>query len=319
MNISEIDFFPYVFHRAKSACFTLFKFMIPISIIIHIIQICGWLEPISSVLEPIMHIVGLPAQMALVWLTAMVVNIYGGFLALFAIYPNMEPLTGAQLTVFCVMTLIAHTFPIELMVSKKTGVRVSVMFCIRFGFAIVAGFLLTQLYNVFSVLQEPVSFMLAAPDHSLGWGEWALNELKNYAVITFVIFSLVSLLRILELTGAISFVNKAMASALGWLHIGPEVLTLTVLGLTFGIAYGGGLMIEETKRSQLPPRDIFYSMTLMGLFHSIIEDTILMLSMGGHWTGVLIFRPLFAFIITYIIVVCTRNIPESKLIHFCMK
>lgn len=319
MKLSEINFFPFVFQRTKSACFTLFKFMIPISIIIHVIQIFGWLEPISSVLEPVMKIVGLPAQMALVWLTAMVVNIYGGFLALFAIYPNMEPLTEAQLTVFCVMTLIAHTFPIELMVSKKTGVRVSVMFCIRFGFAVVAGILLTQLYNAFDVLQEPVSFMLAAPETTVGWGEWALNELKNYAVIATVIFSLVAFLRILELTGALEFVNKGMASALGWLRIGPEVLTLTVLGLTFGIAYGGGLMIEETKRSQLPPRDIFYSMTLMGLFHSIIEDTILMLSMGGHWSGVLIFRPVFAFIITYAIVICTQNCSDKSLTRFCMR
>lgn len=319
MKLSEIDFFPYVFRRTKSACATLFTFMIPISIIIHVIQLLGWLEPISSVLEPVMQIVGLPAQMALVWLTAMVVNIYGGFLALFAIYPNMPPLTSAQLTVFCVMTLIAHTFPIELMVSKKTGIRISVMFFIRFGFAVIAGILLNQLYSLTNTQQDPVSFMLAAPEHAVGWGEWALNELKNYAVITCVIFSLVSLLRILELTGAITVVNKCMASALGWLRIGPEVLTLTVLGLTFGIAYGGGLMIEETKRSQLPPRDIFYSMTLMGLFHSIIEDTILMLSMGGHWTGVLIFRPVFAFIITYLIVVFTQNIPDKTITRICMR
>ncbi len=293
--------------------------MIPISILIRIIQLLGWLEPISSVLTPIMQIVGLPAEMALVWLTAMVVNIYGGFLALFAIYPTMaEPLTAAQLTVFCVMTLIAHTFPIELMVAKKTGVRITIMFLIRFGFAIVAGIILSHIYSFFDYLEDPVSFMLVNPQKDLSWGAWALNELKNYAFITCIIFALVSLLRILYITGAIKVITKSMEKTLGWLHISPDVLPLTILGMTFGIAYGGGLIIAETKQNQLNKCDIFYSMTLMGLFHSLIEDTILMLSMGGHWTGVLIFRPLFAILITYLIVLGTEKIPDNILMRICM-
>ena len=53
-------------------------------------------------------------------------------------------------------------------------------------------------------------------------------------------------------------------------------------------------------------------MTLMGLFHSIIEDTLLMLSMGGHWTGVVLFRFVYACIITFIFVKCTNRMPLDK-------
>lgn len=319
MSAEDTEFWPYVFRRTKNACVTLFTFMIPISIIIHLIQEWDLLTSISEVLTPVMQIVGLPAEMALVWLTSMVVNIYGGFLVLFAIHPALsEPLTVAQLTTLCVMTLIAHTFPIELMIAKKTGVRVWVMFLIRFGFAVIAGIILINIYTAFGWLQDPVNLPHNDEPVHLSWGAWALNELQHYAIITCVIFVLVILIRILQVTGIIQIVNTFMQPALGWLGIGKEMLPLTVVGLTLGIAYGGGLLIEESHQGNLKPREIFYSMTLMGLFHSIIEDTILMLSLGGHWSGVLIFRPLFAFIITFLIVKVTRGVSDEKMEKVCM-
>ena len=79
-------FFDYVWHRGKNSCLTLFKFMVPISIIIRFIQQWGLLSYICDYLEPVMQIVGLPAETAIVWLTTMVVNIYGGFFPLFLNY-----------------------------------------------------------------------------------------------------------------------------------------------------------------------------------------------------------------------------------------
>jgi hypothetical protein len=49
----------------------------------------------------------------------------------------------------------------------------------------------------------------------------------------------------------------------------------------------------------------------MGLFHSIFEDTLLMIGIGGHYSGIIIFRFIMAFIITFIIVRLTRNMNDS--------
>ena len=310
----------HILRRTKNACFTLFKFMIPISILIRFIQEWDLLTYFSYVLSPIMSVVGLPAEMGLVWLTSMVVSIFGGFLALFSIYPALtEPLTVAQMTTLLTMTLVAHTFPIELTISQKTGIRTSVMLAIRFGFAILLGFLMSRMYSIFGWLQEPASL----PNNMVivenaGWAEWAIREIKNYLIIVGVIFSLITFLRILQISGAIKAINKAMKPALKWLNISEDMLPLTVIGLTMGIAYGGGLMIEECKQKRFRPKEIFYSMTFMGLFHSIIEDTILMLSMGGHWSGVILFRTVFAFIITYIIVKLTNRIDEKYFLKYVM-
>ena len=242
----------------------------------------------------------------------MVVNIYGGFLTLFSIYPQMEPMTVAQMTTLFTMMLVAHTFPIEITIAQKTGVKAWVMTAIRFVFAILLGILMSRMYNALGALQDEASISPFLTTTQTSWGAWALNELKNYAIITCVIFTLVIFLHLLDVTGLIRVVNKVMEPTLKWLGISQKVLPITIIGLTLGIAYGGGLLIEESRQKDIDIKGIFYSMTLMGLFHSIIEDTLLMLSMGGHWTGVVLFRFVYACIITFIFVKCTNRMPLNK-------
>ncbi|MDR0605088.1 MAG: hypothetical protein LBG80_12370 [Bacteroidales bacterium] len=313
------DFFGHVFGRTGKACWILFKLMIPVSIIIRIIQQTDLLGYLSDILTPVMRIVGLPAEMAIVWLTAMVVNIYGGIISLFAIYPSLnEPMTVSQMTVLLTMILIAHTFPIELGISQKTGIRIIVMFLIRFVSAILLGIILSRIYILFGFLQESVHVTSIFTTTETSWKAWGLNELKNYGVIIGVIFLLVAFIHLLEVTGIVKIVNKTMEPVLRWLGISNAMLPLTVVGLTLGIAYGGGLLVEEGKRKGLKAKEIFFSMTLMGLFHSIFEDTLLMLSMGGHWSGIILFRTLFAFFFTYLTVRFVGNMNEKQFLRLFM-
>jgi hypothetical protein len=192
------------------------------------------------------------------------------------------------------------------------------MFIIRFGFGILLGVILSRIYSFFNLLQEPVSVTAVFTTTDTSWLAWALNELKNYGIIILVIFLLVSFIHLLDVTGILKIVNKSMEPVLGWLGISNTMLPLTVVGLTLGIAYGGGLLVEEGRQNGLKPKEIFYSMTLMGLFHSIFEDTLLMLSMGGHWSGVIVFRMIFALVITFLIVRCTNNINENLFLKIFM-
>ncbi|MBO4615212.1 MAG: hypothetical protein J5709_08850 [Bacteroidales bacterium] len=308
-----LAFFKYCLKRTASACWILFKLMIPVSIIIRLIQEFGLLPHISGVLEPVMGIVGLPAETAIVWLSAMVVNIYGGLLSMFSIYPSLsEPLTHSQLTILLTMILIAHTIPVEVGIAKKTGVKFWIMFLIRFLGAIALGAILNGIYTLTGTLQNPVEMPeFLVPGH-LGWGDWALNELKNYGLIIAVIFTLVVLVRLLEIIGFMKFFNRLLLPLLGWLGISERMLPLTVIGMTMGLAYGGGLIVDEGRKEGTKPKDIFFSMTLMGLFHSIFEDTILIISAGGHWTGVILIRAIFAFLVTFIFVIATKRIDDEK-------
>ena len=313
------DFIIYSLQKTKKACIPLFKLLIPLSIIIRIIQELELLPYLSDFLSPIMQIVGLPAETALVWLTSMVVSVYGGLLVLVSIYPSFsEPMTVAQMSVLLTMILIAHTFPIELSITKKAGVRIWITFLMRFGLAILLGLSLSQIYTSLHVLQETAYITTIFTASKTTWLAWGLNELKNYAIIILIIFSLVAFIRLLEITGFLKLINKALEPILKPLGMSSDVLPLTVAGLTVGIAYGGGLLIAESQAKALKPKEVFYSITLMGLLHSIFEDTILMLSMGGHWSGVILYRTVFAFVCTFLIFKMTKNISEAKFLKYVM-
>jgi len=313
------DFFIYSLRKTKKACIPLFKLMIPVSIIIRIVQELGLLSYLSDFLTPVMRIIGLPAETALVWLTSMAVNIYGGLLVLFSIYPSFqEPMTVAQMTVLLTMILVAHALPIELGIARKTGVQMWIVFLIRFVLAILLGVLSSKIYASFHLLQENVRITTIFTTSKTTWLAWGLNELKNYAIIILIIFSLVSFIRLLEITGSIKILNKALTPILKPLGMSSDVLPLTVAGLTLGIGYGGGLIIAESQTKALKPKEIFYSMIFMGLLHSIFEDTILMLSMGGHWSGIILFRTLFAFVCTFLVFRMTRNMDDTKFLKYFM-
>ncbi len=306
-----IHFFVTIFKQSIKTSIILFKIMIPISIIVKLLQYTGAIEYIGMALYPLMKFVGLPGEMGLVWATGMITNLFGGVLAFINLSGGLN-LTIAQVTIISVMMLIAHTFPIELTIARKTGIKIITMFIIRFGFAFLFGALLNTFYNTFDYLQEPAVMQMkpsSVVDSSI-WS-WVLNELKNYLIIYLFVFSLMLLLEILKLIGTIDFITKALSPILGFLGIGKGVTTITIVGLTLGVVYGGALIINETKNQKINRRDIFYAMAMMGIFHSIIEDSILMISLGSHYSGIIIGRFIFTIIIIYILVRLTKPLSDK--------
>jgi hypothetical protein len=293
----------------------MFRFMIPISIVVKILQETGLIVYVGDALAPLMKLMGLPGEMGLVWASSIIANIYGGLIAYFQMMPNIEPLTVAQVTVLATIILIAHTFPIELMVTKKAGAKLVPMFLFRFGFGFVGGVLIFWTYRFLGVLEgcpEAVNTLLAGKkDPTLL--EWSINELKNYGFLFIWITALIILLDILKRIGAIDKLNSWLAPILRVLGIGKDVIPITVVGMTLGLAYGGGLIINGVNQGGLKKRDVLYALILMALCHSIIEDSLLMMSIGAHYTGVFVFRMCFALIITYLFVRITSKWSEKKM------
>lgn len=290
----------------------IFKIMIPITILVKILQVTGLIVYVGDGLAPLMKWMGLPGEMGLVWASAMIGNIYAGMVAYFSI---ASQLTVAQITTLATIILVAHSLPIELGVTKKAGAKIITLFLVRFGFGFIAGIILFQFYKLFGALNyypEMVNQIVISQKDSTFW-VWVLSELKNYFIIFLLITVLIIILDLLKKVGVIELVNKALYPILKVLGIGKEVIPITVFGMTLGLAYGGGLIINEVEQNELNKRDVFYALLLMSLCHSLIEDSLLMISIGAHYSGVFIFRTLFALIITFIFVQVTKNWSETKM------
>ncbi len=310
-----VDFFKGKLKETAQTCWILFKIMIPVSILIKVLELTGSISYIGNILAPFMKVVGLPGEYAIVWGTGIITNLYGGILAFVSI-SSTYPLTVAQATILTTMMLVAHNFFVELKIATQSGVRFFPIFAIRFFGAVFIGMLLNMVYTMTNAYQNPssISWVAKAKDPSL-FG-WLKGELSSYAKIFVIVFILIMIIYILKRLGVMDFFIRSLDPILKILGIGGEVAHLTVIGMTLGLAYGGGLIIKEAQAGHIARRDIFFAMALMGLCHSVVEDTLLMMSLGASITGVLLMRVIVAMVATWALVKWVGCLSNSTVERF---
>ena len=97
---------------------------------------------LSSLMSPMMQIVGLPGEASMPLILGYFINIYA---AIGAILPL--GLDSKEITIISAMLLMAHSLPIETAVSKKTGIRVVSIVIIRVVLSLLVGILFAVLLH----------------------------------------------------------------------------------------------------------------------------------------------------------------------------
>ena len=304
-------FIQQIFKDSFSASVELFKVMIPIIIGVKILQELGLISYLAWPLKPVMSLVGLPAEMGLVWATALINNIYTGIIVLASLVGD-HPLTGAQATVLAVLMLVGHGLPVECAIARKSGARFLFQCIMRLVGAFAFAWALHLIYDATGTLQSPAMMLFrpeATADPSLA--DWAVGQGWNLLSIFVIILALLAVMRLLQAIRVIDLMNRLLRPVLNLIGIGPKASAITVIGLTMGLSYGGGLIISEAKSGNVGREDVFYSLTLMGLCHSLIEDTLLLMLIGGHVSGILWARLIFSLLAMVGIVQIVRRLPKQ--------
>lgn len=297
---------------------TLLKIMIPVSIVVKLLQETGLIEAVGSALSPVMEVVGLPGGYGLVWATAMITNIYGGMVVFFSLAAE-SPVTVAQVTVLGAMILVAHTLPVEVGIAREAGVQVWFTLFLRIFGAFVLGVILHGIFSLCNIYTNPAVVLWSPGSRDDSFLSWAVGQGKMYVMIFVIITLLLVLMRILKKTGVISRMNTFLEPVLQTVGIGKEAAPLAMIGMTMGLAYGGGLIIKEAKSGLLGKQDVFLSLSLMGLSHSLIEDTLLMVALGASLMGILVGRILFTLVAMVLLIRCIRYVSTPVFNRFFVR
>ncbi len=279
---------------AAVACLDLFKVMVPVIILVKALKEFGLISYLAAPLAPAMRLVGLPGEMGLAWATAIVNNIYSGLAVYAELARDSGVLTTGQATILAVMMLIAHNLPVEAKITQKCGVGFWGQVVIRMAGALLCGLLLRGCFDAFELFTGPAALAFEVQPEDASLASWAGGQIWNLCMIYGVILALMLLMRGLSAIRATNFLEWLLAPLLRVVGIGRRAATITVIGLVMGIAYGGGLIIHEVKGGHISRRDVFSSITLMGLSHALVEDTLLMLLIGANLWGVLVARLVFS-------------------------
>ena len=288
----------------------LFKIMIPTLILVKICQELGVDKWLADVMSPLMSLMDLPAELAIILTTTMLTNPYAGLIVASSI-EEMASLTVGQMSILGLFMLLTHSLPIEVMISRRTGVRARVTLLVRVGGGFICCIALAMILKSTGWLQEPAVMAIGEFTVKDGLGHWLWGQFLSLVMIQAIIIILLTFLEILRLIKVEALIKWMLSPFLRMIGIGERASTIAIVGVTLGLGFGGGLLIKDVETGTISKKDVFGVVCLINLLHSVFEDTAIILLMGPSLTVVLGFRFIFAMVMTFIILSALRRLPDT--------
>lgn len=288
----------------------LIRITIPITILTELLARMGVIKALAPVFAPVMNLFGLPPELGLAWLTGMLVGIWGAVPLIFTLVPASS-LSVADITVFSALILFAHGLPIEQKIIQKAGPGMIVTTLLRILGGVIYAFILHNILAATGWLSAPVNPVWIPLNTTPDWGAYLLGLGEAMIWMFVILFVLFWGLELLKVSGILNWLMKILSPVLRIAGIQGEAGHLTAVGLFLGISYGGGLLIREAQSGAVSPRQVFLACVFMGFAHSVIEDTLVVMSLGADVYGVLFGRLVFAVIATALIAMLLRRLSDK--------
>jgi hypothetical protein len=81
----------------------------------------------------------------------------------------------------------------------------------------------------------------------------------------------------------------------------PQSLFPLMIGVLFGISYGAGVLIPQSRSGEMGSKQIFLVAAYLCLCHAIVEDTLLFVALGASAWIILITRFTAAMLIVFLL------------------
>ncbi len=296
-----LQFVKQLSHDIVAVTIPLYRIMIPTIILVKVLEEVGAVDVLGMLIAPFMAGLGLPEEIGMVWAITLVVNFYAGLLVMFSLL-DPSSLTAAQMTLIGVLMLIGHSIPLEGKIAQATGVRLRNVALFRIVGGYLFAWILHQWYSYSGHLQGPVQMAWQPQPVDSGLPAWAMAQVESLFAMFVIIVILMTLLKLIKIVGIEKLIQWLLRPFLKVMGIGKEATNITLIGITLGIGFGGGLLIREAKTGNINKKDIFAAVTLLGFCHSVIEDTIVIMLVGANLTAILWGRIAFAIVMTWLMV-----------------
>jgi len=252
------------------------KIVLPISFLTALLAWSGWLHRLDFLLAPAMDLLSLPTIAALPLIIGMLANIYGALAAMAVL-----PFTTAQMTLMGIFLLTAHNLIQEGIIQARSGLHPLKATLFRITAAVVTVLLVAPFLRDGQTIDLPMGAVTTVVVPFLQMiREWALATLALSAKIFGICMILLTVLEIFKAMGWITAIVNIFSPFLKIMGLDKKLGFLWMTAIVFGLAYGGAVIVEETKDGSLPREDLEMLHLSIGINHSMVEDPALFMSLG---------------------------------------
>ncbi|MBB6453593.1 hypothetical protein HNQ94_002042 [Salirhabdus euzebyi] len=292
-----------------SLTWTLGKIIFPVTLVITILSHTPIFPIVIGWLEPLMNLLGLPGEAAVPIVLGNFLNLYAGIGAIVTF-----DFTVKEVFIMAMMLSFSHNLFIESSLASKVGVNFWLISGIRMGLAILSAVMINLFWDGG---QEMAQYgLIAAQEAPETW--WAITFLgmKTAAIailqLGLIVIPLMIVMQWLREKGYFQVFSRWLAPFTKVLGVDKNTSMTLVTGLTIGLAYGAGLMIQAVKEDGISKKDMTLVLIFLVSCHAVVEDTLVFAPLGIPLWPLLVIRLTTAIVLTATIAFVWSRMEKSK-------
>ncbi|KAA6323146.1 hypothetical protein EZS27_027387 [termite gut metagenome] len=280
--------------KSAKMCLWLLEIILPLSLLVRLLQYYGMVGYLADFLHPLFNLVGLPGETAIVFVTSVFLPLYAAIAVMTSLVMSLR-----EATILTLMCLLAHNLPVECAVKKKTGSSFVGMFILRVVMAFVVAFFLHIVLP-----QSDVPFrqaIVAVHDVSIIslLTAWLHSSLSLILTIALIVTGLMVLQRVLLEFHLIEVISRSLRPLMKLFGLPDNSSFLWFVGNLAGLTYGGAIMADMMEEGKLSTVDSNLVNHHLAISHSLLEDTLLFVTLGIPMGIIVGTRILFAMAVVW--------------------
>jgi hypothetical protein len=305
------------FQAGFQTAWTLGKVIFPITLIVSLLQHTPVLEWIATLITPLMGLFGLTGEAAIPLVIGNFLNLYAGIGAILSL-----DLTVKEVFILALMLSFSHNLLIESSVAARVGLKMWIILFVRLGLAFASAIVVNLVWQGGGEMAKYgfVSKTEAIPN---GWFEIIGLALQKAGLgvvqLALIVIPLMIAIQFLKDLGMLKVLTKWMAPVTRMLGMKENTSMTLVAGLTIGLAFGAGVMIQAVKEDHVSHKDLTLAFIFLVACHAIVEDTLIFIPLGIPVLPLLIIRLVVAILLTITVAYVWRKVeagPSRKEVSY---
>ncbi|MRH42006.1 hypothetical protein GH741_04865 [Aquibacillus halophilus] len=290
---------------------TLGKVIFPITLLITILRYTPFLQWIADLLAPMMKWIGLPGEAAVPLVIGNALNLYAGIGAILSF-----EFTVKEVFLMAIMLSFSHNLFVESVVATRVGISWWIVVGVRVALAIGSAFVINLVWKGGSEFAQ-YGMISKSEQAREGWFDIFLQgfQTASMAIIQLaaIVIPLMVFMQFFRELGWMNKMSEWLSPFTKLLGMDKNTSMTLVAGLTIGLAYGAGLMIQAVKEDGVSKKDMYLAFIFLVSCHAVVEDTLVFIPLGIPVWPLLIIRVTTAIILTAgIAFVWNRNIRRQR-------